>query len=402
MVVLLPLGIAAAASPRPGSLDPTFGKDGKVRTVVGHGDSQANALVAQKDRELVAAGSSDSGLVLVRYDRYGHVDRTFGRRGKVINTRSHGANALLLQSDGKLVAGGNGAGGRYLDFDLLRFHSNGSLDGSFGRRGEVLTGFPPGGGRLEGMALQPDGKIIAVGRVRGALALVRYLANGRLDATFGARGRVTTPGSADARAIVLQPDGSILVAAYEAGGFGVLRYRRDGSLDSSYGSRGTALVAPPKPFAAGNTDVSAIAAARGGKLVLLCWGSNGSHSAFILVRLAANGSVDRSFGAGGYVITVIGPGIAFATAAAILVEPGGKLVAGGSSSDHSDFALVRYLPNGALDRSFGRGGKATTSFGKALAEGAALIRQTDGRLVLAGAVGDVTDGFDIALARYRG
>ena len=130
VIAVLPLGIAAAAGGGQGGLDPTFGKGGKVRTVVGDGDSGADALVIQNNGKLVAAGDSWPGrLTLLRYDADGKLDRSFGKHGKVTDPRMAGAVALVIQRDGKLVAAGNGSGGRYNDFDLVRYRPNGSPDG---------------------------------------------------------------------------------------------------------------------------------------------------------------------------------------------------------------------------------------------------------------------------------
>jgi uncharacterized delta-60 repeat protein len=389
-----PFGVVAAAGDGHGSLDPTFGKGGKVRTAVGEGSSFATALVVDKDGELVAAGESDPDrLTLVRYEPSGKLDRAFGKRGKLINRRAGGAVALLIQADGKLVAGGNGTGGGYNDFDLVRYHPDGSLDGSFGRRGEVLTAFPPGGGKVSALVLQPDGKIVATGRIRGGLVVVRYLADGTLDPTFGSHGRVITAGTVYPSGIAVQADGKLVVAGSDA----LFRYKPDGILDPSFGEGGIATVP-------GDFDGSALAIVHGGKIVIAGSTACGSRSAFVLMRYTAVGALDPRFGVSGTVRTTIGPGIACNIASALIVQPDGKLVVGGDSSDGKSFALVRYEADGALDRTFGRGGKVTTSFGKTIDQAVALIRLKDGRLVLAGSAGDYpqdTD-YEFALARYIG
>jgi uncharacterized delta-60 repeat protein len=127
------------------------------------------------------------------------------------------------------------------------------------------------------------------------------------------------------------------------------------------------------------------------------------------------GSLDTSFGRGGFVTTPIGDG---AGASALAIQQDGKLVAAGTSNIGSDtdrhFALVRYHANGKLDGSFGTGGKATTtigpgggvSFGGPHPGGAfanALAIQKDGKLVAAGACAawPPPGCGDFALARYN-
>jgi uncharacterized delta-60 repeat protein len=111
------------------------------------------------------------------------------------------------------------------------------------------------------------------------------------------------------------------------------------------------------------------------------------------------GALDPSFGTGGKVTTAFGNGNEYAYA--LLRQPDGKLVAAGSGWNGSQqtFALARYNPNGSLDTSFNGTGKTTTAIGSA--DGAwDLARQADGKLV---AAGDSNNGsnLDFALARYK-
>jgi uncharacterized delta-60 repeat protein len=120
----------------------------------------------------------------------------------------------------------------------------------------------------------------------------------------------------------------------------------------------------------------------------------------LLVRYDVDGTPDAGFGSGGVVTTSIRrPDDAMALA----LQPDGKLVAGGRSSDEAtgyDFVLVRYRPDGNIDASFGTGGAVLTSVGAGGDEGTALVHQPDGKLVLAGGYDASVDGFQFALARY--
>ena len=79
------------------------------------------------------------------------------------------ANALALQPDGKLVAAGVALGNPSgSDFGLARYNSDGSLDGTFGASGKVVTSFGPFDAAFA-LALQPDGKLVAAGSVNGGL-----------------------------------------------------------------------------------------------------------------------------------------------------------------------------------------------------------------------------------------
>ena len=110
-----------------------------------------------------------------------------------------GALALAIQRDGKLVAAGfSDALGRSTEqdrsvqnFALVRYTADGKLDPTFGDGGKVLTPF---GGRsnAQGVAIQPDGKIVAAGGGAGYFVLARYTAMGKLDPSFGRGGTVQT------------------------------------------------------------------------------------------------------------------------------------------------------------------------------------------------------------------
>ena len=211
-----------------GSLDSSFNGTGKVTTSIGPGDDEPTAMVRQPDRKLVVAGLSQQGpswdFALARYDTNGSLDTSFNGTGKVttaIGTIDDEAFALVLQPDGKLVAAGSsytGAATTY-DFALVRYNADGSLDTSFGGSGKVTTAISPANESLEGLVLQPDGKLVAAGSSNNGtnedFALVRYKADGSLDTTFGGTGKITTPiGSGDdvANALVRQPDGNLVAA----------------------------------------------------------------------------------------------------------------------------------------------------------------------------------------------
>src|SRR5207249_1968519 len=104
---------------------------------------------------------------------------------------------------------------------------------------------------------------------------------------------------------------------------------------------------------------------------------------FALARYRADGSVDLTFGSGGRVVTDFGGDD---TAFALAVQPDGKIVVAGVSTGGGtmDFALARYDSDGALDTTFGSGGRVVTDLG-GQDEAFALLIQPDGRLVAAGA-----------------
>src|SRR5262249_2618081 len=118
---------------------------------------------------------------------------------------------LALQPDGKVnVVGARGYPG-FADFLVIRYTATLQFDTGFGTGGSVRTDFTgPVNSEVRAVAVQRDGKIIAVGTAGGDFALVRYNPDGSLDASFGNGGKVTTDlsGSVDrVVAVALQPDG---------------------------------------------------------------------------------------------------------------------------------------------------------------------------------------------------
>jgi uncharacterized delta-60 repeat protein len=224
-----------------GSLDPNFGAGGRVITRFGDQDA-ASAVAVQPDGKIVVVGGSlalhNVTLALARYTGDGGLDSGFGSGGRVLTDFAHReeAFALALQPDGKILVGGGSAFGG--DLALARYDADGGLDASFGAGGKVTTGFGVASAAAQ-LALQPDGKILAtvntytsdnLGGVRTvAPALARYRSNGTLDPTWGGAGTVAVDGDFTS-ALALQPDGRVVVAG-SSGPFGqdfaVTRYGGD-------------------------------------------------------------------------------------------------------------------------------------------------------------------------------
>ena len=222
-------------------------------------------------------------------------------------------------------------------------------------------------------------------------------APGDLDLTFGRGGAVTTDfkGSNDiANAAALQADGKIVTAGIRfvgisasTGDFVVARYNTDGTIDKTFGQGGSVVT----DF--GMTEsASAVAIQPDGKIIV----AGGTYPTFVflgfyaLARYNPNGSLDTTFGNGGLVITTFNSEGAFASALAI--QPDGKILAAGTkyihfSSDNSsdtDFAIARYNPDGSLDTTFGVGGEVATDFNLANDDALAIALQPDGKIVAAG------------------
>ena len=294
----------------------------------------------------------------------------------------------------------------------------GSLDTCYGSNGIVTTSISPGNWAV-GVVAQPDGK--AVVAITGAnpsgsgydFYAARYDVAGNLDPTFGGTGvvRFQFTSCADAEhpaAIALQGDGKIVIAgsAYiksSTYGFAVARLNPDGSLDSSFGNGGRVFFGFSQ-----STLLHAIALQSDGKIVLVgnSWGGSGSGTDFSVARLTTSGNLDSTFGSGGKVVVQTAKSGSGGCNGVAIQQINGedRIVAVGSAATHNnlaDFAIMRFTPTGALDASFGSGGKVFTDInGWDKASAVVVI----GDSIMVGGLNS-RDGtfpaFDFALAKYR-
>jgi uncharacterized delta-60 repeat protein len=334
----------------------------------------------------------------------GELDPTFDGDGRVLTDFGafDSGEGIALQADGKIVAVGPSIGAES-DFALARYNANGSLDPTFDGDGRVLTDFGASEEAL-GVAIQADGKIVAAGWTSAGenpdnFALARYNADGGLDPTFDGDGRVLTDLGADedAHDVAIQADGKIVAAGRSGGDFGLARYDSGGSLDPTFGGDGSIVT----DFGA-TDEANAVALQADGKIVAA--GHSGDlvpSLNFVLARYRPDGSLDATFDGDGRVVTDFGtPDIAYD----IALQADGKIVAAGTSFDASftpdNFALARYHADGSLDPTFDGDGRVVTDFGTA-GEGAfGVAIQADSKIVAAG-LGDVLGNENFALARYN-
>lgn len=363
------LGSLLAADPgyaAPGDLDPTFDGDGIAITPVGPGAAgdHGTSVALQSDGKIVVAGTSDDGsfrdFAVVRYNTNGSLDTTFGTGGTVRTDIGSGsgddAKDVELQDDGKIVVAGNTSAGTSTDFAVVRYNADGTLDGTFGAGGKVTTDFGGTNDQANALAIQSDGRIVVVGNAQTGtypdttsdFVLARYNADGSLDTTFGTGGRVVTDSGSD--------------------------------IDQLRG----------------------VAVRNGGKIVVAGYSQTGGSYAydFAVAQYNPGGTLDATFGAGGLVTTPIGPAADMGDS--MVLQPDGKILVAGCAyiaGNSYDFAVVRYDTDGSLDSQFGTAGIVITPIGSNSdrAYGVALLR--DGKIVVAGQSHD-GNANDFAVARY--
>jgi uncharacterized delta-60 repeat protein len=338
-----------------GSLDTSFGADGVVTTDVSSGEDVAYAVAVQVDGKIVAAGQAGSKnpkFALARYNTDGSLDTSFGGDGKVttdFSSHEDVAYAVAIQADGKIVAGGD-SGGKNPMFALARYNTDGSLDTSFGGDGKVTTDFTSYPDDLLALAIQPDRKILAAGgngfgAPNEKFALARYNADGSLDTSFSGDGKLTTDFASHPDvvfALRLQPDGKILAAGGSALAFkpkfALARYNADGSLDTSFSGDGKVTT----DFTEGDDDAYGLAIQANGKIVA-AGQAGGSNLKFALARYNTDGSLDTSFSGDGMLTTDFTS--EYDAAYGVAIEADGKILAGGPSGccSGTKLALARYL-----------------------------------------------------------
>lgn len=229
--------------------------------------------------------------------------------------------------------------------------ASGDLDTTFSGDGRVINFIVPSSpqrwDKVERIALQSDGKIVAAGWSSASLgsdsnfALTRYNTDGSLDTTFSGDGRLTTNfgGRDEAHDIAVQSDGKIVVAGKKCNAdlsicdLAVARYKKGGALDITFSGDGKVVTNFPG-------------------------GDNGSNGGLALL-------------------------------------PNGKIVVAGyvwNGTDQShDFAVYRYNANGTLDTAFSGDGVAQGGFGAGRQDFPQdLVIQPDGKIVVAGYTGDST------------
>lgn len=264
-----------------GSIDSSFGLQGKVLTDIGGGRDSAVTVVLQNDGKIVIAGFTEAPgltthptILIIRYNQNGSLDASFGNGGIVVTSLGASTDVsitdMIIQPDGKIIFCAN-----HLSYDpvadqsiLGRYNSNGSVDTTFGSNGfvyfQISTSSIYKWEDVRGLAFT-NGKILVVAEANfdqqdyndTEYAMLRFDSNGVLDTTFGTNGlvrtnfgtyRASTPNDLD-----VQPDGKILITGFtENRGYGnfnisLARYSNSGVLDQSFGSGGKVWPTFPEP-----------------------------------------------------------------------------------------------------------------------------------------------------------
>jgi uncharacterized delta-60 repeat protein len=210
---------------------------------------------------------------------------------------------------------------------------------------------------------------------------------GTLDPTFGDGGIVWLkyPGSG-ASSVVVQTDGKIVVGgAVSSRTFALVRLLEDGSPDLTFGTGGLVETKVAPTF---NSSLTGLALQTDGKILATGKADQevGQRSYdFAVVRYLPNGELDQTFGSGGAVTTDFGAAdFTSDSPESLILQPDGRILVGGRSGSPSDFAVARYLADGAPDPTFGVAGKTLIDVQGTADTPGVLVRLSTGKIVVAG------------------
>jgi uncharacterized delta-60 repeat protein len=402
-----------------GTLDATFGANGRLTTSFSEKGSYPSDMLSQSDGKILlspryhffgSVDKCDMGVARFNYD--GTADTTFGINGKVttkIGTKSSNTEAITLQQNGKIVLVGSTEDTSYA---LVRYHSNGVLDSTFGNNGKVISDFTRlTATYMSDIALQSDGKILIGGLHKingndeGRIVLVRYNANGSLDTTFNRTGKIirqfVVGKGSGIRKINLQADGKIIACSSTYSFTNntlemdaqLIRFNVNGTIDSTFNFTGSRVI---KDF-----DLSASKVLSNGKILVSGVSGLNDTEVLTLFQFNEDGSPDITFGINGKVMYLIRVGGGGSTC--MTVQKDGKIVALILDNNFSNpnLILIRYNSDGRFDYTFGTNGVTITpallpreAYGK-------LVIQEDAKILAMGVYLKPTNHFGVLLSRFN-
>jgi uncharacterized delta-60 repeat protein len=427
-ILIVPAIFADFACSEDGALDSDFGLNGMVNTdFSGVLDGIADIAI-QADGKILAVGATGeddtdtADIALARYNSDGSLDASFHVDG-LLTTDLFGnqdaGSCVVVQEDEKIVVAGVSQAPLEPDNNnifIVRYNNDGSLDPDFGTDGIVLTDFNGNDDAATDIAIQSDGKLIVVGGVQDVsdlnhLAILRYNYDGSLDPDFDSDGLAManfSGGDDMATSVIIQPDGKIVVAGIYDNGwrsedtrFLIVRFNSDGSLDNTFNSDGMVTY----KYSTGHDIALSVAIQSDGKIIATGIGDFDSGDSFLLtVRYNSDGSIDSNFGSNGIVLSDTSSGEDVSLS--VVIQTDGKIIlAGASDLDYdadsaSDMLLVRYNADGTIDDSFGLNGVITTDFDSGDDIATSIAIQSDGKVVVGGAMVNSGSDSNFAIARY--
>ncbi|MGI9270748.1 MAG: hypothetical protein ACR2QT_03165 [Woeseiaceae bacterium] len=405
-----------------GTLDTTFDSVGYSMNPVAPGQpANLGTIALQTDGKIVQAGMVNQDFGVIRYNPNGSVDDTGFSAGDltpgVAFTDFFSDNraeyfATAIQANGKVVAAGSTHDKFNFNDDaaIARYNADGTLDNTFGTGGKVSLSFNNAfqDEAINGLAIQVDGKILAVDALRDFASsdagILRLNSDGSVDSGFGAAGIVATDIDVDDvwNDVHVQDDGKILAVGNARDVFGsgandmvVARFESNGVLDGTFGTGGIFR----SSILESAHDVQTLPDAK-----ILLAGQVQEFGQYFLgvVQLTPAGALDVSFGdMGGYFISPI-RGLFEERFSPLDVQCDGSIVITGAEYPVSDkdFSVRRYRPNGLADTGFGAEGVVYVDLGEN-DQGNEVRVQSDGKILVSGYTQDENQVTDFVLIRLQ-
>jgi uncharacterized delta-60 repeat protein len=405
--------IADLVAPKPpgtsGQLDLRFADRGSIiSNLISGSKDEATDVVVQPDGRFIVLAAESDALQVSRWNLDGSADTTFGNGGSTrvaFANKAEFSGDLALQPDGKIVISGYGGDSEpgyssTWELKFARLNSDGTLDSSFGVDGrQSISINPQAGNKLGGMALTDNGEIIAIGTSSdGAdvVSVVKLLPDGSRDTSFGTNGikQVSIPSDANntmVNAVALQDDGKIVLGGqvYQEptinGDTFVARLTAQGDLDASFAQGGIAITS----LAFSGDWINELLIQPDGRILAGGYAAVGSLGYGALLRFTTDGELDPTFNDDGQLLLTYG---AFTSdIGGMALRPDGRILVAGyshskSGSEESTVGLAQLHTNGALDTTFGTGGKAVEHAGgfAYVNEVHALALALDGSIITVG------------------
>ncbi|MBK7383298.1 MAG: T9SS type A sorting domain-containing protein [Flavobacteriales bacterium] len=386
----------ATIAAQPGTLDPSFGTNGKAIANVPGTYCSGQAIAEQADGKLLVCGQTPGSTLLVRFNADGSLDGTFGSNGLVltdVDVSNDYIGSIAVQPDGKIVVGGNKFDAlANADVIVMRYLPDGTLDASFS--GDGIADFSIGtwATYATGLVVQPDGRIVICGdRYVGPgweSFLTRFNTNGSWDSGFGTvQLDMAATSSDNLHDIALQPDGKILVCGTSLDAsdnhVAIARYNADGTIDTGFGTGGKLMLSPG---GSGDDRANSLRVQPDGRILVTGISGDGNDFGIGVLRLMPDGTNDASFGTGGFALIPFGADDW--TQPSLALQSDGRIVIGADNTSAStpDVKVIRLNADGTLDSGFGTNGIGTsnaTSGNNAESAVRTLFLQ-DGGIVVAG------------------
>lgn len=398
-----------------GSTDASFGANGIATLQIldsTYSNVQVNDFAVLPDGNILcAASSSIAGLTLYRLSPDGVMDNSYGQNGWLVpdveqlnlyHSIATGENEIYIVTNGEqyfydLLTPGYSSND-HAKYSVIKLHTDGTIDPTYGVSGIALHNFPVNMiNGFKSIAVQPDGKLLLTGSlyinyggIYGAdedAFIIRFNQDGSADSSFGDQGMMTIDLSwRDVLATVsVLADGKIIFAETALDTIPgnsvnkMLRLMPDGSLDPSFGINGISNLG----YTGMLHDIPIIFQPDNKMILTLSTFDYQAH--YALERINVNGSIDNTFGAGGF--SNAPHDAQFQTLTSVQLQSDGSILCLGKTpftNFYDHVSVLRLKNNGTIDSTFGILGVSNCDSSSNFIAGYAMHLQPDGKILVAG------------------